>query len=141
MTEKEAENAPDVIKGMASICNKPACVLIDPGATFSFISSTFVLLNKLELFDRGEPVLVSMPMGVSVICDKITKGVIVKIGEDELEWEFMPLPLSDFDAILGMDGLSRYKASVDCFKRKVIFEKEDGVKVCFEGDSQRFRLR
>ena len=85
MTEKEAENAPDVIKGMASICNKPVCVLIEPGTTFSFISSTFVLHNKLELFDRGESVLVSMPMGVSVICDKITKGVSVKIGEDELE--------------------------------------------------------
>ena len=114
---------------MATICNKSACVLIDPGATFSFISSTFVLHNKLELFDRGESVLVSMSMRVSVICDKITKGVIVKIGEDELEWEFMPLPLSDFDVTLGMDGLSRYKANVDCFKRKVIFEKEDGVKV------------
>ena len=49
----------------------------------------------------------------------------------------MPLPLSDFDAILGMDGLSRYKANVDCFKRKVIFEKEDGVKVCFMGDSRK----
>ena len=70
---------------MASICNKLACVLIDPGVKFSFISSMFVLHNKLELFDRSESVLVSMPMGVSVICDKITKGVIVKIGEDKLE--------------------------------------------------------
>ena len=85
VTEKEAENAPDVIKGMASICNKSACVLIDLGATFSFISSTFVLHNKLELFDRGESILVSIPMRVSIICDKITKGVIVKIREDELE--------------------------------------------------------
>ena len=47
VTGKEMENAPDVIKGMASICNKSAYVLIDPGATFSFISSTFVLYNKL----------------------------------------------------------------------------------------------
>ena len=126
---------------MASICNKSACVLIDPGATFSFISSTFVLHNKLELFDRNEPILVSMPMGVSVICDKITKGVIVKIEEDELEWDFMSLPLSDFDAILGMDGLSRYKANVDCFKRKVIFEKEDGGKVCCVEIIEKLQLR
>ena len=44
-----------------------------------------MLHNKLDLFDRGESVLVSMPIGVTVICDKITKGVIMKIGEDELE--------------------------------------------------------
>ena len=47
----------------------------------------------------------------------------------------MPLLLSNFDVILGMDGLSRYKANVDCFEGNAIFEKEDGGKVCFVGDN------
>ena len=47
----------------------------------------------------------------------------------------MPLPLSDFDAILGMDGLSRYKATMDCFARKVDFGTKEGRKACFVGDS------
>ena len=49
----------------------------------------------------------------------------------------MYLPLSDFDAILSMDGLSRYKDNVDYFERKVIFEKKDGGKVCFVGDNRK----
>ena len=61
----------------------------------------------------------------------------MKIGEDELEWDFMPLPLSDFNAILGMIGLSQYKANVDYFERKVTFEKEDGGKVCFVRDNRK----
>ena len=36
-----------------------------------------------------------------------------------------------------MDGLNRYKANVDCFKRKVMFEKENGRKVCFMGDNKK----
>ena len=35
VTQHEVENSLDVITGTA---HKPACILIDPGATFSFIS-------------------------------------------------------------------------------------------------------
>ena len=58
-----------------------------------------------------------MPMGVSVIYDKVIRNVTVKIKEDVLGWDFMPLPLSDFDAILGMDRLSRYRANVNYFEK------------------------
>ena len=85
MTEKDTENAPDVIKGTTLICNKLACVLIDPSATCSFISSTFVIQNKLGFSDRDEPVMVSVPMGVSVIYDKVIRNVVIKIGDDMME--------------------------------------------------------
>ncbi|KAA0035073.1 uncharacterized protein E6C27_scaffold57G001380 [Cucumis melo var. makuwa] len=46
MTQQEVEDAPDVITGTILICNVPADVLFDPGATHSFVSSIF--LNKLN---------------------------------------------------------------------------------------------
>ena len=73
--------------------------------------------NKLKLSSRDEPVVVSMPLGLSVICETVVKDVLVKIGEDEMKWDFMPLPLSEFDAILSMDGLSRYRANVNCYEK------------------------
>ena len=85
MTEKDAKNAPYVIKGTTFLCNKLVCVLINLGATFSFISSTFILHNKFELADRDEQVLVGMPIRVNVICDKVIKDVVVNIGDDEME--------------------------------------------------------
>ncbi|TYK11055.1 reverse transcriptase [Cucumis melo var. makuwa] len=48
ITQKEAENAPDVITGTILICNVPADVLFDPGATHSFVSSIFLTkLNRM----------------------------------------------------------------------------------------------
>lgn len=36
MIQQKAEDAPDVITGTIFICNVPARVLLDPGATHSF---------------------------------------------------------------------------------------------------------
>ncbi|KAA0059539.1 Retroviral aspartyl protease [Cucumis melo var. makuwa] len=56
MTQQEAEDAPDVITGTILICNLPADVLFDPGATQSFVSSIFLTkLNRmLSLYLRVE---------------------------------------------------------------------------------------
>ncbi|KAA0037490.1 retrotransposon protein, putative, Ty3-gypsy subclass [Cucumis melo var. makuwa] len=55
MTQQEAEDAPDVITGTILICNVPADVLFDPGATHSFVSSIFLTkLNRmLEHLSKG----------------------------------------------------------------------------------------
>ena len=42
MTRQEAQTTPDVVKGTLSIFGDDARVLIDPGATHSFISREYV---------------------------------------------------------------------------------------------------
>ena len=69
--------------------------------------------NKIRLCDRIDPVVMSMPMCMSVICESIIKNVPINIEEGIMKWKFIPLSINDFDAILGMDGLSRYQANVD----------------------------
>ena len=41
MTQQEAASSPDVISGRLIIFGESAYVLIDPGATYSFIASSF----------------------------------------------------------------------------------------------------
>ena len=48
-----------------------------------------------------------------------------------MKWDFMPLPISEFNIILGMDGLSRYRANVNCYERQVVFEKENEGRIYF----------
>ena len=71
MTKRDTENASNIIKGTTYIFDKLACILIDPGAIFSFISYAFVMYNKLKLSSRNEPVVISMLIGMSVICEII----------------------------------------------------------------------
>ena len=50
--------------------------------------------------------LKGVPMGASVVCENVYKDVLVKMGGNEMKWDFISLPISEFNAILGMDGLS-----------------------------------
>ena len=46
----------------------------------------------------------------------------------------IPLEMYDFDVILGMDWLSTHRVSMDCFVKKVVFQKPRFLKFEFEGD-------
>ena len=51
-----------------------------------------------------------------------------------MKWDFISLPISEFNAILGMDGLSQYKAKVDCSENIVELEGENGERIIFWGE-------
>ncbi|KAA0040198.1 DNA/RNA polymerases superfamily protein [Cucumis melo var. makuwa] len=63
MTQQEAEDAPDVITGTIFICNVPADVLFDPGATHSFVSSIFLTKLNRMLEPLSEGLAIYTPVG------------------------------------------------------------------------------
>ena len=98
-----------MIKGTIYIYDKLACILIDLGATFSFILTAFDIYNSLKLCDRIKPMIMSMPMGISTIYESIIKDVLVSMGEGMIKWDFISLPINEFNAILSMDNFSRFR--------------------------------
>ena len=111
-----------MITSTAHINGKLAHILIDLSAKFSFILSNYVMHDKLGISDLNEPVIVSMLIGISVVCKTVYKDVLVKISEDKMKWNFIPLSINEFDVILGIDGLSHYQACVNYYMRQVEFE-------------------
>ncbi|KZV24578.1 hypothetical protein F511_10219 [Dorcoceras hygrometricum] len=64
LTEEQAQAVPDdVIVGNCYLCKFPAYVLIDTGASHTFISENFVLSHKLSAEPLAEIVSVSSPLG------------------------------------------------------------------------------
>ena len=56
--------------------------------------------DKLKINDLNEPVVVSMPMGMSIVYKNMYRNVLVEINRGKLKWDFIPLDLNEFDAIL-----------------------------------------
>ena len=54
------------------------------------------------------------------------EGVILKAN-------LIPLEMWDIDVILSMDWLSTYRASIDCFTKKIVFQKPGFPELEFEG--------
>ncbi|XP_021735641.1 probable serine/threonine-protein kinase irlF [Chenopodium quinoa] len=118
MSKGEAERSSDVVTGTFSIHSVSVNTLFDFGAAYSFISTSVV--RKLNLTESSHvDVSVSLPTGKLVHCNKIFKGLPLKIGEAIFPSDLIKFNLGDLDVILGMDWLSLYKAKIDCEMQRV----------------------
>ncbi|XP_065866494.1 uncharacterized protein [Euphorbia lathyris] len=119
MTPQEAVASAEVITGTISLFGKDAYVLIDPGATHSFVSPLFMSDVMWESKLMPGCLIVSMPMGESLVCTHVYPDCEVKLGESFIHADLVPLMVQTSDVILGMDSLSKCQALVDCCRKKV----------------------
>ena len=61
-------------------------------------------------------------------------GSAVLVGDVCLEADLIPLEMVGLDVILGMDWLAKHHASVDCFRKGVVFHSPGRPKVTFYGE-------
>ena len=135
MTQQEGRTSLDVIIGTLLIFGQPAFVLIDPGATYSFMSSRFALhANVLSSSLPGEW-HVSLPSGEVMRIAWVFSGCEVLVEGAQFKADLIPLDMVEFDVILGMDFLETYRAMVDCFRKEVVLRSMDDFKVVFQGES------
>ena len=108
--------------------------LIDPGASHSFVSCRIVERLHVVPHKLRIGVTINTPLRENINIDDIYRGVKLYIGGLELSVDLMPLELYDFDLILGMDWLSKYRAQVDCFTKTVTIQGVGNRNVVFKGE-------
>ena len=104
----------------------PFSVLLDLGATHSFISTQAALLLNLE--DNKEEVYyeIGLPNGHAIKCSTLYRDVPIMIEKKRFLGELIQFDLSEFDVILRMDWLTVYRASINCRALKVILRNSKG---------------
>ena len=80
-----------------------ARVLVDTGATHSFIASSFVAALGLEASPLDPPLYVDTPIGGRVMLDRVCRECDLTIKERTFVFDFIVLDMTAFDVILGMD--------------------------------------
>ncbi|KAL0553582.1 hypothetical protein IC582_007482 [Cucumis melo] len=133
MTQQEAEDAPDVITGTILICNVPADVLFNPGATHSFVSSIFLTKLNRMLEPLSEGLAIYTPVGDVLLVNEVLRNYEVLVEGISLLVDLLPLELQRLNVILGMDFLFAHHASMDCHKKEVVFKKPGFAEVVFRG--------
>ena len=79
MTRQEAQANPDVETGTLSIFGDDARVLIDPGATHSFISCEYVTRVGMTIVPLGCGLEIATPIGESLWPNQMLKGSLFSI--------------------------------------------------------------
>jgi hypothetical protein len=134
LTKQDAKTSPSVVSGMLVITNQHAQVLFDFGSTHSFISYGFA--RRLNMIPKSLDFELSVdtPYGHVMCTKKVYKSCNVLVFGRELEANLVLLDMYEFDIILGMDWLSTFHDSIDCFGKKVVFRITGQAEFVFEGD-------
>ena len=76
---------------------------------------------------------VSLPAGDPLLVDRVVGDSRVLIAEQEFPVDLVALDMRDFDVVLGMDWLSRHRATIDCYKKEVKLNRPGKMEVKFRG--------
>ena len=69
----------------------------------------------------GYDLSVATPMGDSLVYNSILKTCVFQIEDREMLANLILTDTYDYDVIFGMNWLAAYHASVDCFRKEVVF--------------------
>ena len=105
--------------------------LIDLGSTHSYVCTSIPSLGSLPKSETEYDILVTNPLGHSVIVNRVYRDCPIGIREYEFLGDLIELSLREFDVILGMDWLSQHQVVVDCRMKRVTLRTPSGVEVTF----------
>ena len=134
MKAVEDTDAPYVIVGNFTIFDTIVHALIDLGSTHSYVCTNIPNLGNLPRSETEYDILVTNPLGHSVIVNKVYRDCPIKIREYEFLGDLIELSFKEFDVILGMDWLSRHRAIVDCRMKRVTLRTPNDDEVIFIGE-------
>ncbi|GAV81702.1 RVP_2 domain-containing protein, partial [Cephalotus follicularis] len=111
-------------------------VLMDSGASHSFISARFASCLDVTPDCMSYIFDVSIPTGTSMYTDSVYRGCEMSMADISLYADLIVLPIRDFDVILGMDWLSAHRDRMDCNNKTVHFCLPDETSFQFKGDKR-----
>ena len=103
MKEVEDKDASDVIVSKFSIFETNVYALIDPGSTHSYVCTFIPILVSIPKSETEYDILVTNPLGHSVIVNRAYRDCPIRIREYEFPGDLIELSFKEFDVILGMD--------------------------------------
>ncbi|XP_073120326.1 uncharacterized protein [Henckelia pumila] len=137
MTHDQVDPDSAIVTGMIRIAGLSAFVLFDSGATHSFISVNFMMKLGILPDESISKFCVSLPSGEELESSSVVRNCKVQMQSLVLCADFIVLKMVDFDAIFGMDWLSRHEAIIDCKRKTVSLKDQNGKPFAFRTTSKK----
>ncbi|XP_071918796.1 uncharacterized protein [Coffea arabica] len=112
----------EVVEGTLPIFHRLAKVLIDPGATHSFVNPSLMSGIDVQPVRLPYDLEIRTPMGNKKVITSLTyKNCEFWIGERKMLVDLIRLDIKGYDVIIGMDFLGHHHAKLDCREKVVEF--------------------
>nr|GFC31908.1 hypothetical protein [Tanacetum cinerariifolium] len=133
LTTDQAANAPGTVLGTLYMYDRGVFVLFDTGSTHSVVSIAFFKHLKVPHIPLDHALSISTPILNSVIISHEFRNCPLHVGDDISFANLLPLEMSDFDIILGMDWLTEHRANIDCHLKRIIFGDLNNPEFIYHG--------
>eukprot|EP00253_Pinus_taeda_P032966 PITA_32966 len=123
LEDRQAEYQPTMVEFEGKISNLTISVLIDPGATLSYVNPKVVERCNLQSAKFKNPWLVQLATGAKRRVTAKINDCSFTIADQPITADLNILPLDSYDILIGMDWLEKHWSLVDC-KTKVIYYRD-----------------
>ena len=110
---------PDVVTGTFLLNHHNAKILFDSGADKSFVSDTFVHFIDSASSKLDTTYEIEMANGNLISTNTVLKDCTLTLVGEPFSIDLMPVQLGSFDAIVGMDWLSKHHARIHCDEKAI----------------------
>ncbi|GJT37865.1 putative reverse transcriptase domain-containing protein [Tanacetum coccineum] len=127
-------NPDNVVAGTFLLNNRYAYILFDTGADRSFVSTAFSSQINITPFTLDHYYDVELADGRIIGLNTILRGCTLNFVNHLFNINLMPVELSCFVAIIGMDWLAKYKAVIVCAEKivRIPWGNEKHNHTCYE---------
>ncbi|GJZ35105.1 putative reverse transcriptase domain-containing protein [Tanacetum coccineum] len=125
LRDKNVHQDPNVVTGAFLLNQHLARVLFDSGANKSFVSISLASMLNIPTITLYTTYDIEMADGNLVGTNTVIQGCTLILLNQPFEINLMPIKLSSFDVIIGMDWLSKYYARIIC-DEKIVHIPIDG---------------
>nr|GEV71532.1 putative reverse transcriptase domain-containing protein [Tanacetum cinerariifolium] len=117
---KKAEpKGQNVVTGTFLLNNRYALILFDSGSDRSYVDTRFSFMLDINPVKIGASYEVELADGRVVSTNTVLKGCTLNLVNHVFEIDLMPIELSTFDVIIGMDWLVKHDAVIICGEKVV----------------------
>ncbi|GJZ81976.1 reverse transcriptase domain-containing protein [Tanacetum coccineum] len=125
LRDKSAHQDPNVVMGTFLLNQHLARVLFDSGADKSFVSISLASMLNIPPITLDTTYDIEMADGNLVGTNTVIQGCTLILLNQPFKIDCMPIKLSSFDIVIGMDWLFNYHARIIC-DEKVVHIPIDG---------------
>jgi hypothetical protein len=133
LDNKQAEFQSHMIEVEGMINNRPLVILIDSGASHSYVDPRVVESLNLTKRKHEKSWLVQLATGTKRKVTELVKSCSVDMKGMSTKAELNILPLGSYDCLIGMDWLDQHHALLDCRNKRFTCLDEEGNQVTVQG--------
>eukprot|EP00253_Pinus_taeda_P031475 PITA_31475 len=141
LEDRQADYQPTMIEFEGKIFDRAVSVLVDPGATLSYISPKVVESCGLQTTKFKSPWLVQLATGTKRRVLTKVSNCPLKLAGQIIATELNVLPLGSYDVLIGMDWLERRWSIINCKTKTVSYRDELGMGKEIQGIQKPVQIR